>query len=106
MYILFIIFSVIFFYAAFKQSTEASELKFDSQNVREIWQACSMQFKMISPYMPQETRMYLCDCYTDQMRIKFTPEQVKGLTSEKAKILGEEMKTLCPIPTPQPTIDT
>ena len=50
--------------------------------------------------------MYLCDCYTDQMRIKFTPEQVKGLTSEKAKILGEEMKTLCPIPTPQPTIDT
>ena len=105
MYILLVVFSIIFFYAAFKQAT-ASELKFDSQNVREIWQACSMQFKMISPYMPQETRMYLCDCYTDQMRIKFTPEQVKGLTSEKAKILGEEMKTLCPILSPQPTIDT
>jgi len=86
--------------------SNASELKFDSQNVREIWQACSIQFQVISPYMPQETRMYLCDCYTDQMRIKFTPEQVKGLTSEKAKILGEEMKTLCPIPSPQPTIDT
>ena len=105
MYVLLVVFSIIFFYAAFKQAT-ASELKFNTQNVRELWQACSMQFKMISPYMPQETRMYLCDCYTDQMRIKFTPEQVKELSSEKAKKVGEKMKELCPLPTPQPTIDT
>ena len=105
MYVLLVVFSIIFFYAAFKQVT-ASELKFDSQNVREIWQACSMQFKMISPYMPQETRMYLCDCYTDQMRLQFTPEQVKELSSEKARKVGEKMKELCPLPTPQPTIDT
>ena len=105
MYVLLVVFSIIFFYAAFKQAT-ASELKFNTQNVRELWQACSMQFKMISPYMPQETRMYLCDCYTDQMRIKFTPEQVKELSSEKAKKVCEKMKELCPLPTPQPTIDT
>ena len=105
MYILLVVFSIIFFYAAFKQVT-ASELKFDSQNVREIWQACSLQFKVISPYMPQEVRMYLCACYTDQMRLQFTPEQGKELSSEKAKKVGEKMKELCPLPTPQPTIDT
>ena len=107
LYLAFILTFSVFIYGALKQYAEGKEgLKFDSQNVREIWQACSMQFKMISPYMSQETRMYLCDCYTDQMRIKFTPEQVKGLTSEKAKILGQEMKVLCPIPVSTPSIET
>ena len=105
MYILLVVFSIIFFYAAFKQAT-ASELKFDTQNVRELWQACSMQFQVISPYMPQETRMYLCDCYSDYMRTTFTPKQVKELKSEESKKLGTKLKTLCPIPSPQPTIDT
>ena len=107
LYSIFVLTFSIFIYGALKQSAEGKEgLKFDSQNVREIWQACSLQFQTITPYMPQLTRIFLCDCYTDQMRIKFTPEQVKGLTSEKAKILGEEMKILSPIPLPQPTIDT
>ena len=95
----------IFIYGALKQSAEGSELKFDSKNVREIWQACSLQFKVISPYMPQEVRMYLCDCYTDQMRLQFTPEQVKELSSEKAKKVGEKMKELCPLPSNKPSID-
>ena len=50
--------------------------------------------------MPQVTRIFLCDCYTDQMRIKFTPEQVKGLTPEQAKKVGKEMQVLCPLPPP------
>ena len=56
--------------------------------------------------MTQETRTYLCDCYTDQMRLKFTPEEVKGLTPEQARKVGNEMKILCPLPLPQPRIDT
>jgi len=97
----------IFIYGALKQYAEGNEgLKFDSQNVREIWQACSLQFQTITPYMPQLTRISLCDCYTDQMRLKFTPEQVKGLTPEQARILGQEMKVLCPIPVSTPSIET
>ena len=106
LYSAFILSLCIFVYGALKQYAEGSELKFDSQNVREIWQACSMQFQTITPYMTQETRTYLCDCYTDQMRLKFTPEEVKGLTPEQAKKVGNEMKILCPIPLPQPRIDT
>ena len=107
LYLAFILTFSVFIYGALKQYAEGKEgLKFDSQNVREIWQACSMQFKMISPYMPQETRMYLCDCYSDYMRTTFTPKQVKELKSEESKKLGTKLKTLCPIPSPQPTIDT
>ena len=40
------------------------------------------------------------------MRIKFTPEQVKGLTPEQARILGQEMKVLCPMPVSKPPIET
>ena len=105
MYVLLVVFSIIFFYAAFKQAT-ASELKFDTKNVRELWQACSIQFQMVSPSMLQETRMYLCDCYSDYMRTTFTPEQAQKLTSEESKKLGKKLKTLCPIPSTQPTIDT
>ena len=98
----------IFLYAGFMQAIAygKDKLKFDSQNVREIWQACSLQFQAITPYMLPLTRIYLCDCCTDQMRIKFTPEQVKGLTPEQARILGEEMKMLCPIPVSKPPIET
>ena len=107
LYSIFVLTFSIFIYGALKQSAEGKEgLKFDSQNVREIWQACSLQFQTITPYMPQVTRIFLCDCYTDQMRIKFTPEQVKGLTPEQAKEIGKEMQVLCPLPLPQPTIDT
>ena len=107
LYSIFVLTFSIFIYGALKQYAEGKEgLKFDSQNVREIWQACSLQFQTITPYMPQLTRISLCDCYTDQMRIKFTPEQVKGLTPEQARILGQEMKVLCPIPVSKPPIET
>ena len=107
LYVAFLLATSVFIYGALKQYAEGKEgLKFDSQNVREIWQACSLQFQTITPYMPQLTRISLCDCYTDQMRIKFTPEQVKGLTPEQARILGQEMKVLCPIPVSTPSIET
>ena len=107
LYAAFLLATSVFIYGSLKQFAEGKEgLKFDSQNVREIWQACSLQFQTITPYMTQETRTYLCDCYTDQMRLKFTPEEVKGLTPEQARKVGNEMKILCPLPLPQPRIDT
>ena len=100
---------VMFLYAAFIQGGFAyggeSTLKFPTKSIREMWIACSMEFRIISPTMSEETRVYLCDCYTTHMRKTFTPEQVLALTPEQAKSIGLKMNTVCPNPT-APQINT
>jgi hypothetical protein len=94
----------IFVYGAVMQGTAYGQekLKFPSKNIREMWSACSTEFRKILPSMMEETRMYLCDCYTDYMRKSFTPEQVIAMTSEQARSLGLIMRIKCPLPdTPQ-----
>ena len=95
-------------YAGYMQATVYGQekLKFNTKEVREMWYACSTEFQKITPHMPEVVRIYLCDCYSDHMRKKFTPDQVKGLTKEQSRELGLSMRLLCPIPTKQPTIDT
>ena len=82
-------------------SEEESPLKFPTKNIREMWFACSLEFRRIRPAMLEEVRIYLCDCYTDYMRKNFTPEQVLAMTPEQARSLGFKMRTICPLPTPQ-----
>ena len=82
-------------------SGEAPTLKFPTKNIREMWFACSLEFRRIRPAMLEEVRIYLCDCYTDYMRKNFTPEQVLAMTPEQARSLGFKMRTICPLPTPQ-----
>jgi hypothetical protein len=77
---------------------EEFKLKFPTKNVREMWWSCSLEFRKLMPTMTEQTRIYLCDCYTDHMRKTYTPEQVKVLTKEQAKTLGLRMKERCPIP--------
>ena len=95
-------------YAGYMQATAYGQekLKFNTQEVREMWYACSTEFQKITPYMPEVIRIHLCDCYSDHMRKKFTPDQVKGLTKEQSRELGESMKLLCPIPVNPPKINT
>jgi hypothetical protein len=76
---------------------EESKLEFPTKNVREMWWACSLQFRKILPTIGEQTRMHLCDCYTDHMRQTYTPEQVKALTTEQARTLGLRMRERCPI---------
>ena len=82
-----------------------SPLKFPTKNIREMWFACSLEFRRIRPAMLEEVRIYLCDCYTDYMRKNFTPEQVLAMTPEQARSLGFKMRTICPLPT-TPQINT
>ena len=77
---------------------EDSTLKFPTQNIREMWWACSLEFRKLMPTMKEQTRIYLCDCYTDHMRKTYTTEQVKAMTKEQARTLGLRMKERCPIP--------
>ena len=77
---------------------EESKLKFPTQNIREMWWACALEFRKIVPTMTEQTRVYLCDCYTDHMRKTFTPEQVRALTKEQSRTLGLSMRERCPMP--------
>jgi len=100
---------VMFLYAAFIQGGYAygkeSTLKFPTKNIREMWLACSIEFRRIRPTMLEESRVYLCDCYTEYMRKNFTPEYVLKMTPEQARLLGFKMRTICPFPT-TPQINT
>ena len=94
----------IFVYASVMQGKASGQekIKFPTQNIREMWYSCSIEFRKLMPYMQETTRIYLCDCYTDHMRKSFTPEQVKNLTPSQSRILGLEMRNKCPIPNPFP----
>ena len=76
---------------------EESKLEFPTKNVREMWWACSLEFRKLMPTVIEQTRIYLCDCYTDHMRKTYTPEQVRALTQEQARTLGLRMRERCPI---------
>ena len=80
---------------------EEFKLKFPTKNIREMWWACSLEFRKIMPTVREQTRVYLCDCYTDHMRKTYTTEQVKALTQEQARTLGFRMRQRCPIPRPE-----
>ena len=79
---------------------EEYNLKFYTKDIREMWWACSLEFKKIMPTIQENTKVYLCDCYTDEMRKTFTPEQVKAMTKEQSRTLGIMMRQKCPIPRP------
>ena len=80
---------------------EEFKLKFPTKNIREMWWACSLEFRKLMPTLTEQTRVYLCDCYTDHMRKTYTTEQVKALTQEQARTLGLRMRERGPMPTVQ-----
>jgi len=77
---------------------EEFKLKFPTKNIREMWWACSTEFRKIRPNMQEHSRVFLCDCYTNHMRETYTPEQVLAMTQEQARTLGFRMRTICPLP--------
>jgi len=84
-----------------RAAAEESNLKFPTQSVREMWWSCSLEFRKLMPTIREQTKVYLCDCYTDHMRKTYTPEQVKALTKEQARTLGLRMREKCPILVPE-----
>ena len=83
------------------EAKEGAALKFKTENIREMWWSCSLEFRKLMPTLNEKTRVHLCDCYTDHMRKTFTPEQVIALTKEQARELGFRMRQRCPIPRPE-----
>ena len=52
------------------------ETKFSTQQVRELWQVCSISFRNLNPGIGQDIYMPVCDCYLDHMRENYTPGEV------------------------------
>ena len=97
MFIMLILSLIVFIYAAFKQAS-ANELEYSTEQVREIWQACSQNFQVVMPQIPQRIRWPLCDCYTDYLRKTLTSLKVKTLTKEESKAIGLKVAKICEIP--------
>ena len=81
-----------------KEKKGVEGLKYNTKELREIWDACFIQFKKIVPDIPDEVNMDLCDCYSDYMRTEYTLSQVKNFNKEQSRELGKLMKKKCPMP--------
>ena len=72
------------------------EPKFSTQQVRELWQVCSISFRTQYPGIGQNFYMPVCDCYLDHMRGNYTPGEVMdNMTMEGMVTLTEELKVKC-----------
>ena len=70
--------------------------KFSTQQVRELWQICSISFRNLNPGIGQDIYMPVCDCYLDHMRENYTPGEVMdNMTREGQATLTEELKAKC-----------
>ena len=72
------------------------EPKFSTQQVRELWQICSISFRGQHPGLSQDIYFPICDCYLDHMRGNYIPEQViDNMTKEDQSRLTQELKVEC-----------
>ena len=72
------------------------EPKYSTQQVRELWQICSISFRTNYPGIRQEVYFPVCDCYIDHMRSDYKPEEViDNMTKEEQATLTEELKAKC-----------
>ena len=72
------------------------ETKFSTQQVRELWQICSISFRTQHPGLMQDIYFPVCDCYLDHMRKNYTPEQViDNMTKEDQARLTLDLKIEC-----------
>ena len=72
------------------------EPKFSTQQVRELWQMCSISFRTKYPGINEKMYFPVCDCYVDHMRSSYTSKQITdNMTCEEQTTLTEELKVKC-----------
>ena len=72
------------------------EPKYSTQQVRELWQVCSISFRSHNPGLGQDVYFPVCDCYLDHIRGNYTPEEViDNMTKEGQAKLTQELKIKC-----------
>ena len=78
--------------------TKASELDYSTEQIREMWQACSYNFQVKFPQITKIIRWPLCDCYMDQLRKTYSSLRVKTLSDNESMAIGSEIAGVCVIP--------
>ena len=68
---------------------------FPSEQIRNLWQVCSITFQHKQPQLPQPLRWQVCDCYTDVIRETLSPEDVSKIDFEGAKKLTIKLIEQC-----------
>ena len=58
---------------------------FPTEQIRNLWQVCSISWQNKHPQVPQPIRWDICDCYVDVIRETLTTEELAKLTYEDAK---------------------
>ena len=75
-----------------------SELEYSTEQIREMWQACSYNFQVKFPQITKIIRRPLCDCYMDHLRKTYSSQRVKTLSDNELMAIGLEVAGVCPIP--------
>ena len=75
-----------------------SELEYSTEQIREMWQACSQNFQIRFSQIPQRIRWPLCDCYMDHLRKTYSSLKVKTFSDNESMAIGLEVAGVCVIP--------
>tara|TARA_R100001480_G_scaffold143664_1_gene141432 strand:- start:510 stop:830 length:321 start_codon:yes stop_codon:yes gene_type:complete len=68
---------------------------FPTNQIRELWQICSITYQYKVPQMAEPLRWLICDCYVDTIREDLSPEKVVELNYEEAKELSARLINEC-----------
>ena len=68
---------------------------FPSEQIRNLWQVCSITFQNRHPQLPQLLRWQVCDCYTDVIREILSPEEISKIDYEEARELTVRLIDQC-----------
>jgi len=69
---------------------------FTTQEIRVLWQTCSVGFSQINPNYPPGYVNRHCDCYTDHVREYYkNSDDLRSLTPGRASALRQNLITEC-----------
>ena len=78
--------------------TKASELDYSTEQIREMWQACSYNFQINFPQISERIRWPLCYCYMDHLRKTYSSLRVKTLSDNESMTIVLGVAKICVIP--------
>ena len=85
----------IFLILATYGQSKGKDLEFSTTQIREMWFICSTELRRKIPNIPEGQKVYLCDCYVNQLRMKFTSEEFLNLSKDESYKLGLEFSKMC-----------
>ena len=74
---------------------KGNELDYSTTQIRKMWFECSTGLRVNYPKIPAQIKIVLCDCYVNQLRMKYTAKEVLELTKEESGKLGLEVAQIC-----------